>query len=507
MILVMRRWGSFMIARGRRPGFSGAGLAARGRAAFQGRPTAGARRRGLPLALLGPWVWVLLLVGTVLGQDLRAASPCGKDGAGGKKSLLRTVDPVLVQGNDLGRVQGLPVEGFRLFSSSGGRMAPVPFQIDEVDAEGLFVLPEGKDPNRDKGRRGKEEEQDQRLDGNDELVFMASDLGDRACTEQGLAGAAQAVEIEVRDPRTGGTGWSYLMWFEDPPPPSPRDYVRYAREEDRIHTEVFSLGYSPARDLVYTTYLSMTPRTGSPPVDIMDRINIRFWATIFLRSITFSRNEDDFVSEVIAYKDGPVRVMRRVANSMRLVMGIQSPKIIAYSVYYRDAIETPNVLSLPVSLGSVARSAGFEGGTDHNRNALGMRFFSSNNPQGVLVDGRMSPEELAMDFGDYKFTLLSGEPGQVLSLVRMGETIRDVLYKKLIYVDDMFGSNAPEDEPGTTPKIGFSLENLLALKRGTYTYNACFYFLSEYGPGREKAYLDVLDEPLRVRAYPWPGER
>jgi hypothetical protein len=194
--------------------------------------------------------------------------------------------------------------------------------------------------------------------------------------------------------------------------------------------------------------------------------------------------------------------MRRVANSMRLVMGIQSPKIIAYSVYYRDAIETPNVLSLPVSLGSVARSAGFEGGTDHNRNALGMRFTSSNNPQGVLVDGRMSPEERAMDFGDYQWTLLSGEPGQVLSLVRMGETIRDVLYKKLIYVDDMFGSNAPEDEPGSTPKVGFSLENVLALKRGTYSYNACFYFLSEYGPGRENAYLDVLDDPLQVRVSP-----
>jgi len=432
--------------------------------------------------------------------------PCGGDPAGRSKSITRSADPVIVPGGSLGRVQGLPLGGFRLFASLHAAMAPVPFQIDEVDAEGLFVLPEGREPNRDRGRRGEERELEDALDGNDQLVFMASDLGDRACREQWPASAEQGVEVQVRDPATGGTGWCYLLWFRDPPPPSPVDYVRYAREEDRVYAGTFSLGYSPDRDLVYTTVLALNPEGGGAPVDIMDRINIRFSATIFLRSITFGRNEDDFVSQVIGFKDGPVRVMRRVANSMRLVLGLKTPKIIAYSVYYRDAIETPNVLSLPVSLDAVARSAHFEGGTDHNLEALGMRFYSPTNRQGVLVDGRMSPEERAMDFGDYGWTLLTGRQGHVMSLVEMGETIRQVLSKRLIYLDDLMASNAPEGEPGTTPKIGFSLENLLALKRGTYTYNARFYFLPDAAAGRLEGFLDILERPLEVRVSPGAGE-
>jgi len=389
------------------------------------------------------------------------------------------------------------VEGFRLFASRRGIWGPIPYQIDEVDAEGLFVLPEGKSPSRD------EPDLHGILDGNDELVFMAGDLGDRVTAEQWPPGVRAGIEIEVQDPLTGEQGWCSLLWFENPPPPSPVEYVRYAREEDRIYAETYSLGYSPERDLVYTTHLSLLPGTGpSPPRDIMDRINIRFTASIFLRSITFSRNEDDFVSEVIAYKDGPVRVMRRVANSMRLVLGLRTPRIIAYSVYYRDAIETPNVMTLPVSLDTVAYSATFEGGTDHNRNAMGMRFYSSNNRHGVLVDGRMSPEELAMDHGDYDWTLLTGTQGQVISLVEMGEKARQILSKRLIYVDDMFSCNAPEDEPGTTPKVGFSLENILGLKRGTYTYNARFYFPREPGLAPVKPYLDILEHPLRVRIVP-----
>jgi hypothetical protein len=378
----------------------------------------------------------------------------------------------------------------------------VPFQIDEVDEDGLYVLPEGAEPNQDRGHRGKEKDLPNALDTNDELVFMAGDLGDRVPPAQCPAGIRQGSEIEVRDPATGRKGWTYLYWFEKPPPASPKDYVRYSREEDRIHTPCFSLGYSPAKDLVYTTYMSIDPKGKGGGADIMDRINIRFSASIFLQSITFGRTEDDFVSREIAYKDGPVRAMRRVANSMRLVLGLKTPKIIAYSVYYRDTIETPNVLHLPVSLAAVARSAYFEGGTDYNHLAYGMRFFNPRNPSGVLVDGRMSPEEQHMDPGEHAWTLTAGEQGIILNRVEMGEGLKGVLTNRLIYIDDLCRSNAPEGEPGTTPKIGFSLENLLALKKGTYRYNARFYFLPDTKKSTVSAYVAILDNPLEVRVSP-----
>ena len=419
-----------------------------------------------------------------------------------QKTLSRSRDPVVLRGQDTLPMLGLALSGFRLFSFQADRLAPIPFQIDEIDAEGLYVLPQGREPNRDTGRRGREKELDGALDGNDELVCMADDLGDRIDRSAWPAGAKRGVEIEVTDPKGLGRGWAYLFWFETPPPESPRDYVRYSPEEDRIHAASFTLGYSPEGDLVYTTYVAVTPDGFGCNEDLLDRINIRFSATVLIRGITFSRNEDDFVSFVIAYKDGPVRVMRRVANSMRLVVGLKTPKIIAYSMYYRDAIEAPNRVDIRVAVATIVRDAYFEGGSDYTHRAVGMRFYSSSNPQGVVVDGRMSPEEEALDRGDHAWTLLAGPQGNMLARVELGPGLRETLGKQLLYSDDILKDNAPEDETGTVPRIAFSFTNLMALKKGKYAYNIRFYFLPPYSPGQEKAYLDILDHPLEVRVSP-----
>jgi hypothetical protein len=419
-----------------------------------------------------------------------------------RKDLSRTRDPVVLHGEDVLQMIGFPLAGFRLFSFQADRLVPVPFQIDEIDAEGFYVLPQGKEPNRDTGRRGKEKELDGALDGNDEIVFMAEDLGDQVSREAWPAGEQTGVEITVTDPKGRGTGWAYLFWFENPPPECPRDYVRYAPEEDRIHAAGFTLGYSPERDLVYTTYVAVTPEGGGNNEDLLDRIKIRFSATILIRAITFSRNEDDFVSFVIAYKDGPVRAMRRVANSMRLVAGLKTPKIIAYSMYYRDAIEAPNRIDIPMAISAVAREVHFEGGSDYTHQAVGMRFYTSSNPQGVLVDGRMSPEEETLDRGDHDWTLLAGPQGNLLARIELGPGLREILGKELLYEDDILKVDAPEDETGTVPRVAFSFTNLMGLKKGKYSYNVRFYFLPPYLPGQESAYLDILDHPLKVHVSP-----
>ncbi len=445
--------------------------------------------------LLAP---VVLIVVALLGHERIEAHPLPGDSTSGpdsvRKTITRQTDPVVVKGKEFPEMKGRALEGFRLFTFRRGQWEPIPFQIDEVDGDGFYVLPLGKQPNKDKGSG----ELSEKLDENDEVVFMASDLGEKAPAAHVPPGARMRAEIEVRDPVDTTRGWAYLMWFERAPAPSSKDYVRFDPQEDRIHAACYTLGYSPAKELVYTTFLAIPTEAGGTNTSLLDRINIRFTASIFLKSITFSRNEDDFVSEVIAYKDGTVRAMRRVANSMRLALGIQSPRIIAYSVYYGDSIETPNTIHMPVGLGSVAKSIYFEGGSDYMHSAYGMQFYCSEHTEGLVVDGRMSPQEIAMVQAEHEWTVMSGPQGTIMSRIEMGTGLKGVLGKRLIYIDDIQRSNAPEDEPGTTPKVGFALTNILALKKGTYYYNVHFYFFPSYHPGDERPYLDIVDHPLEV---------
>jgi len=344
-----------------------------------------------------PWALLLLTPFVLQPSPTFAASPSTPLKVE-PRSIEREHNPVKISCSSIPRFHGEPVEQCRLYAVQNCEYVPVPFQIDEVDAKGLYVLPKGKRPNRDRGKRAGRRELEGLVDDNDELVFMARDLGDRALEPTLLPGATMSAEIEVADPLTEGRGWVYLFIFPDPPAPSSRDYVRFAPEEDRVYAEFFTLGYSPVKDLVYTDYLSVTPAAGGDGKNLIDRMNIRFTASILLRSITFSRHEDDFTSEIIAYKDGPVRVMRRVGNHMRLVLGLESPEVIAYSVYYRNAIESPNTFHLPFDMKTFVKSVEFYGGTDYRNNCACMTFYTSDAPDGVVVDGRMSDREKELAF-------------------------------------------------------------------------------------------------------------
>ncbi|MFC1889541.1 hypothetical protein ACFL4G_07270 [Thermodesulfobacteriota bacterium] len=419
-----------------------------------------------------------------------------------RRTLARTSDPVTVRGERIRAFSRVPIEGLRLYAEREGALIPIPFQVDEIDLRGLYVLPEGKRPNRDAGDKQFAELTDGLVDANDELVFMAGDLGGRVGSPEAPTGCGRALEVEVVDPIDGGRGWAYLFECHDPPPRSERDYVDFDPARDLIDAEGYVLGYSPDQDLVYTEHIAIKEEGGGDGSNLIDRMNIRFHASILIKSITFSRNEDDFVSEVISYKDGPVRVMRRVGNRMRLVLGLRSPEIIAYSVYYGRSIESPNTFNMPVSMKAVVKDVDFVGSTDYSSSAIGMLFYSSGNRAGSIVDGISSPQEDSIDREDNEWTVLTGPQGTILTRLVLGPKFRSQIGNRLHYVDDKATPNRPENEHGQYPTIGFIPTNLMELAPGLYHYNVHIYVLPGYRPGDEKTRLDILDTPLQTRINP-----
>jgi len=83
--------------------------------------------------------------------------------------------PVVVKGARLPDFLGVPVNALSLwaFDSSSHTWRPVPFQIDERTPSGSYCGSHNR-----------------LLDGNDELVFMLKDLGDRATEHEWISDAA-----------------------------------------------------------------------------------------------------------------------------------------------------------------------------------------------------------------------------------------------------------------------------------------------------------------------------
>lgn len=160
------------------------------------------------------------------GRALKAAT---------RASLPCRYDYIEVGGELLRRFSGTPIKRLSLLALKEGALTPIPFQIDERDPEGSYVMTGGKTAGCDADRG--------RLDGNDELVFLAEDAGDRLPTKERLSGGSR-IELQVTDPRYPDRhAWAYLARYDNEAPCSGTDYIKYDPPNDRVITECCIIGY------------------------------------------------------------------------------------------------------------------------------------------------------------------------------------------------------------------------------------------------------------------------
>ncbi|HWJ62819.1 MAG TPA: hypothetical protein VNS19_12700 [Acidimicrobiales bacterium] len=228
------------------------------------------------------------------------------------------------------------------------------------------------------------------VDGDDEVVFMASDAGGQAPEGSSPAGvvAGSGVAVAVSDPRAGSEkGWVYLFRSTGGLDSSAgKDYVAYdfaLKSGDYKSTYKRATGPNPETSSVVTpTYrIDFTDRwkevswkvlaPGASGADVLDGHKNQFATSTCGRSNqTFLEEEGAFVANI----DGPVRAIRSYvgANSGPLTQRTH--------LLYRDredVITNLRVHAIPGIMDFV----------DYSSAASGMTYRSSTVPNGVRIDG------------------------------------------------------------------------------------------------------------------------
>jgi hypothetical protein len=409
-------------------------------------------------------------------------------------ALDRVMDQVIIEGGGLEKTNGRAMAKTRLMAFQNGKLSPVPFQIDEKTPGGDYVMsrPDGTmDKDTDQGR----------LDNNDELVFMAHDAGDKGDPAATGLSPAGWDEIRLHDPQTGAQGWVYLIAFDqDPPEPSPINYMQYNEkaECDELISPHYTLRF-PKNDVFIRDFM-VHESAGGNKADLMDRIKMRSGIGVLSGRVTVSRTEDDFVHEVLGLIKGPVRVIRQTGTQLVIILSLKSPSAVVNGSFYPCSFQFPSMISLPFRMDLVASDAWLRQGWDLNRNAIGWRFYSNLNPEGVTMDGRMSPEEekLSKKRDTLRWALLTGEQGSFIFTGQwdMSTPIKALLY----YEDDLSRQEPPEDEPGVMG-FAYKLEDLQDIGGEAYPFNIVNYVVPNYDGDIDRA-LRVLQHPLEVQVNP-----
>jgi hypothetical protein len=223
--------------------------------------------------------------------------------------------PVVLQGLKIKAVTHYPLAMYRLFKTdTDGKAVAIPFQIDEINEWGDYVLPEGGKVTANTGNGI--------FDLQDELAFMGDDVGEpKAPTSWTFAKPALIFEIKLTskglNPAGAIDGAVYVgIYFQNPPQLASKNYVNFNRKSAEVVTSRYRYGFDQKNWLVSRRVEML--KKGSERDKEPEFIPLLESTTFFMRAdlkyfLTVEANHRSINSDLEAYKIGPVRTIVRVS--------------------------------------------------------------------------------------------------------------------------------------------------------------------------------------------------
>lgn len=362
-------------------------------------------------------------------------------------------------------------ERIGVYSIQDDVLRAIPFQVDHKDYAGEFVLGPAHETERSRERadtwkarrrlleaQGRDEtslaEERRRwlaaedlatFDEGDELVFMAWDAGSKAAT---LPDGPAWLEVEIRtDPAT--VRYAYVAVGDTGLAASDVDYVAFDRVTQTVRSAFAEIGFAPERPIVIESFRDrISPSELS--ADFLDRFKLR----LEIKPVGFfgiSFHEDDVESRTIAYKDGPIRVIRRNLFWLEFLFIRVTPKAFANYVFYANGMIVPLVVHVPFDPNALLRK-GSEVviGFDHGREALDTEVRSAQTAVPGRLDGVLQEQEAPRSGADTRWFAMKHPWGSVMSVeIEPSESIlaRGLTFS-LAYRDDGTLNAEPESQRG-----------------------------------------------------------
>jgi len=394
----------------------------------------------------------------------------------------RLGDVVRITGGDLATVSGTPIERVGVLACTAEACHPIPFQVDERDAEGRWVLDHGPEPTHD--------DPPGVIDDNDVLLFNANDAGESAARRN--LPTETLAEIRIYDPVSGATRWAYLTRSGERAPRAEASDVQYDPSADRVMGNRVSLGFGQG----VPDYLAVE---GGP--NLLDRLKVRASATFLFGLIHFTRSEADLRTQFMGWHAGPIRVIRAQRQWVRLGWGIHSPTFGSYTYFYRDRAE------LPVGLRLNFRPTYFFGDIVVRvildfRGLDGWSLLVPSLGESIPLDGQATPTKAAVNQLTDSWFALRGPQITLLQTMEVSPSLATVRRRLLFH--ETVAANPPEALRGEQPGIGWQLDQWEDVGAGTHELSAVSYALP--GDVDVRQFMKARATPMEVTVEPFAGD-
>jgi hypothetical protein len=410
---------------------------------------------------------------------------------------LRFADVIKLEGRELASLHGQLIERLTMLACTASTCRPIPFQVDERDVAGQWVLDQGPLPTSPPGV----------FDANDVVLFRAADAGAPAlpgALPRALQSRAPAsptlVEITLRDPLDGTTRWVYLAALAERAPRAPAADIAYDPTTDRVRGQHVSLGFVDGVPGYLAVHgdpdaHAVQPSTGAArSANLLDRLKVRVSATFLFGLIHFARSEADLRTEFMGWHAGPIRVVRGQRQWVRLGWGIHSPTFGSYTYFYRDFAELPVGLYLNFKpthfFGNILVQAILD-----FRDLKGWSLIVPSLPDPIAIDGTMTAQKAALDQLPDKWFALRGPEITLVESMDVSPSLATVRHR-LLYRETT-QPVPPESVRGEEPGIGYQLDQWEHVGAGAHQLQSVSYALPlDLDP---RAFMRARATPMQVK--------
>ena len=374
----------------------------------------------------------------------------------------------VIAGHRLPSLLGTPLQQISLHTYSQGTLAPLIFQIDPKDSRGRYhIQATPTDQNQPDAAV---------LDKNDELVLRLRDSGQKIPPASEFVSLNTLVEIQLVDAESGITGWIYASSGNRRRPlPSDR-FISYLPATDSVRSDLYFIGFSRQMPfLIDSFHWNLGKDQGRSP-DISDTMKIRHRG-LFLGFLPFERTQDDYSSKLVAVKAGPLRVIRRTSNRIRMLWTLKTPRLYVDYVMMTDGFIMDTVIDVPFNIGLFFSNIETLTTVDWNDDPQ-LPKLTIHAPDGVTslaVDGRMSADERVFNTVNARQFAVSSSFGRLSVRLEMADDfpIRPWLFLR----DDSTQADPPENRSGQFGNVGFRTTEWERIDSGEHhlTFRVCMY--------------------------------
>lgn len=348
---------------------------------------------------------------------------------------------VVVTAERLPALLGAPIQQIELLHYREHKVTPITVQIDRRDHDGHYHLQDEHSPDK----------QDQLLESNDEIVFRLADAATRI--PPGFPGAKAFIEIKVADPQNKKTGWVYANATKEMADAPAQKYITYKTATDRVESEIYNIRFSSQHPFIMDRFQWKTSE-GNWSQNVLDVMKIRHQGDMF-GFIPFSRTTKDYSSQLTRVKAGPLRVIRRTENRVRILLGLKTPAVYIDYVMMPDGFVMDTIIDIPFNLGLLFDDLQTITTIDwRNDPALPeLSIHSPGFPSSLEVNGKMTDEKRQFNTRNDTRVSVHSDYGAVFIQLHIPD---DFPITPWLYLADQADiADPPENQPGQFGNVGY----------------------------------------------------